>query len=76
MPEPTKRQAEVLAYIRAFIAQYGISPTLREIGQALGMPNVYAVLGHVRALEKKGLLRKAGPAVAGRVVCRSLVPTG
>ncbi len=52
----TRRQADVLAFIRTRIARDGRSPTLQEIGEALGIPNVSAVLKHVRSLEAKGRL--------------------
>ena len=50
----THRQSNVLAFIRARIARDGQSPTLEEIGEAMGIGNVSAVLKHVRSLEAKG----------------------
>ena len=52
----TSRQSNVLAFIRARIARDGQSPTLEEIGEALGIGHVSAVLKHVRSLEAKGRL--------------------
>ena len=52
----TSRQSNVLAFIRARIERDGQSPTLEEIGAALGIGNVSAVLKHVRSLEAKGRL--------------------
>lgn len=52
----THRQSNVLAFIRTRIAQDGQSPTLEEIGEALGIGSVSAVLKHVRSLEAKGRL--------------------
>jgi repressor LexA len=52
----TSRQANVLAFIRGRIERDGQSPTLEEIGEALGIGNVSAVLKHVRSLEAKGRL--------------------
>lgn len=52
----TSRQSNVLAFIRARIERDGQSPTLEEIGEALGIGNVSAVLKHVRSLEAKGRL--------------------
>jgi repressor LexA len=52
----TSRQANVLAFIRARIERDGQSPTLEEIGEALGIGHVSAVLKHVRSLEAKGRL--------------------
>jgi repressor LexA len=52
----TSRQANVLAFIRARMERDGQAPTLEEIGEALGIANVSAVLKHVRSLEAKGRL--------------------
>ena len=52
----TSRQSNILEFIRARVAQAGQAPTLEEIGQAMGLPNVSAVLKHVRSLEAKGRL--------------------
>ena len=52
----THRQSNVLAFIRARIERDGQSPTLEEIGDALGIGSVSAVLKHVRSLEAKGRL--------------------
>lgn len=52
----TSRQSNILEFIRARVAQAGRAPTLEEIGQAMGLPHVSAVLKHVRSLEAKGRL--------------------
>ena len=52
----TSRQSNILDFIRAHVEQGGQAPTLEEIGQAMGLPNVSAVLKHVRSLEAKGRL--------------------
>lgn len=52
----TSRQSNILEFIRARVAQAGQAPTLEEIGLAMGLPNVSAVLKHVRSLEAKGRL--------------------
>ncbi|MFA6229752.1 MAG: transcriptional repressor LexA [Rhodanobacter sp.] len=52
----TSRQSNILDFIRARLEQTGQAPTLEEIGQAMGLVNVSAVLKHVRSLEAKGRL--------------------
>src|SRR5487761_2056004 len=52
----THRQSNVLTFIRTRIERDGQSPTLEEIGEALGIGSVSAVLKHVRSLEAKGRL--------------------
>jgi repressor LexA len=54
----TQRQQVILEFVSEFSCNRGFSPSLREIGEAIGLPNVSAVRGHVAALEKKGYIRK------------------
>lgn len=53
----TARQREVLDFIARFIEENGVSPSIQEIGQAIGT-SATAALAHVVALEKKGYLRR------------------
>jgi len=55
----TPRQLEILRLIRDFRTCHGYSPTLQEMGNQLRLTRV-TVFEHVRALERKGLLRR-GP---------------
>jgi len=50
------RQAEVLEWIRANSRLY--SPTVREIASALGIKSPNGVVCHLKALEKKGVIRR------------------
>lgn len=50
----TGQQQNVLQFIQDFSERRGYPPTLREIGEAIGLTNVNAVRGHVEALERKG----------------------
>ena len=52
----TSRQSNILDFIRDRLEHAGQAPTLEEIGQAMSLPNVSAVLKHVRSLEAKGRL--------------------
>lgn len=55
---PTKKQKELLAYIEAFIAEHGYSPSYREIMNGLQYTSVATVSLHVGNLIKRGHLRK------------------
>jgi repressor LexA len=55
----TKRQREILDYIRLFIRENGYSPSLEEIGRHFGLSSVATVHKHVQHLVQKGQLRKA-----------------
>jgi repressor LexA len=54
----TKRQQQTLEYIRHSIEQRGYPPTLREIGEYMGIRSTNGVNDHLRALERKGYLRR------------------
>jgi repressor LexA len=54
----TRRQRDVLEVIRTFIARHGYSPSLEEIGRALGLSSVATVHKHVSHLVDKGLVRR------------------
>ena len=54
----TRRQREVLDVIRQFIASNGYSPSLEEIGKALGLSSVATVHKHVTHLVEKGHVRR------------------
>jgi repressor LexA len=54
----TKRQAQTLDYIRQSIEDRGYPPTLREIGEFMGIRSTNGVNDHLRALERKGYLRR------------------
>jgi len=53
----TKRQRELMAFLAAYQRTHGVSPTLEEIGQELGVTRV-TVFQHVCALEEKGAVRR------------------
>lgn len=54
----TKRQEQTLAFIRYSIQDRGYPPTLREIGEHMGIKSTNGVNDHLRALERKGYLRR------------------
>lgn len=54
----TKRQDEILKYIKEYIVAHGYPPTIREIGAALGISSPATIHAHLKNLEKKGFIRK------------------
>jgi len=54
----TKRQEETLEFIRRSIEDRGYPPTLREIGEHMGIRSTNGVNDHLRALERKGYLTR------------------
>ena len=51
-------QDRILAYIQSEIRERGYAPSVREIGEAVGLRSTSTVHGHLLRLEKKGLLRR------------------
>jgi len=62
----TPRQQEILDWIRGFIQEYHMPPTVREIGRAYNMKSS-SVFGHLKAIERKGYLKR------GDMGARSLI---
>ena len=56
MPDPTRKQLEVLAFIRRFMERDGLPPTRGEIAEGLGLRNRQGIDQHLRALESKGAI--------------------
>ncbi len=54
----TKRQHTVLQTIRDWIKQRGYPPTIRELGQQLGIKSLRGVTTHLDAIAKKGFLKR------------------
>ncbi|MDQ7819544.1 MAG: transcriptional repressor LexA [Armatimonadota bacterium] len=54
----TRRQREILAFVQRYTDAHGYPPSVREIGQALGLTSSSTVHSHLSALEKKGYIRR------------------
>ncbi len=56
----TKKQNEILNFMKMYIAEHGFPPTIREIGSALGVNSPATTHAHLNNLEKKGAIKKNG----------------
>ncbi|MFP5219006.1 MAG: transcriptional repressor LexA [Actinomycetes bacterium] len=54
----TSRQRKVLEVIRDSVERRGYPPTIREIGQAVGLTSTSSVSHQLQTLQKKGFLRR------------------
>src|SRR5680860_1600535 len=54
----TKRQQEIVDFIKKHSAKHGYPPTVRDIGKATGLTSTSTVHTHLSNLEKMGLLRR------------------
>lgn len=58
MKEITKRQREIFNYLREHHRTHSCWPSIREIQERFGFKSSNASLGHIRALERKGFIRR------------------
>ena len=58
MQELTKRQDEILSFIKEYIVSHGYPPTVREIGKSLGVSSPATIHAHLNRLEAKGFIKK------------------
>ena len=54
----TKKQEEILNYIKDEILERGFPPAVREICQAVGLKSTSSVHSHLESLEKNGYIRR------------------
>lgn len=56
--EPSPRQREILEFVNSHVDAHGYPPTVREIGQAVGLTSPSTVHAHLARLEESGLIRR------------------
>ncbi len=54
----TQRQQEIWQFLVEYVEQHGYPPTVREIGEAVGLASPSTVHAHLANLERAGLLRR------------------
>jgi repressor LexA len=54
----SNRQQAILDFIRSEVREKGYPPSVREIGEAVGLASSSTVHGHLDRLEKKGFIRR------------------
>jgi repressor LexA len=74
----TRRQQEIFDFIRRYSARHGYPPTVRDIGQAIGLTSSSTVHAHLANLEKIGLLRRdpTKPRAMEILADRAAAPSG
>lgn len=58
MSKISNRQQAILSFIKDEVRDKGYPPSVREIGEAVGLASSSTVHGHLERLEKKGLIRR------------------
>jgi len=56
----TERQKQIYQFIKSKIEMRGYGPTVREIGEGFDIKSPNGVMCHLKALEKKGLIKREG----------------
>ncbi len=60
MPRTSNKAQMIVDYVNQFIQENGYSPSVREIGAAVGLRSTASVSYHLQALQEKGLLQSPG----------------
>ena len=60
MPRTSNKAELIMEYVNQFIQENGYSPSVREIGAAVGLRSTASVSYHLQALQDKGLLQAPG----------------
>lgn len=64
MPRTSNKPQQILDFVNRFIQENGFAPSVREIGEAVGLRSTASVSYHLQQLQEKGLL--LGPGGKGR----------
>jgi len=64
------RERQLLDFITQFVQRYGFAPTLKEIGQSMGISSVATVHEHIERLRDKGYIKKVDGTARGIDVIR------
>lgn len=55
----TAQQDRIITFIRDHTQRHGYPPTVREIGDQIGLTSPSSVHWHLKTLERKGYIRRA-----------------
>ncbi|MGN0536120.1 MAG: transcriptional repressor LexA [Eubacterium sp.] len=58
MDKLTEKQNEIFEYIKEIISQRGVAPSVREIGQAVGLRSTSSVQYNLNALDQAGYIKR------------------
>ena len=59
MARTSSKQQEILEFLTAYMRQFGHAPSIREIGEAVGLRSPSTVHSHLKILEDNGYLQKS-----------------
>ena len=71
MPRTSNKAQMIVDYVNQFVQENGYSPSVREIGAAVGLRSTASVSYHLQALQEKGLLQAPGAKGRKRAIVTS-----
>ena len=74
MPRTSNKAQLIVDYVNQFIQENGYSPSVREIGAAVGLRSTASVSYHLQALQEKGLLQAPGAKGRKRAIVTNVRP--
>lgn len=74
--EVTGKRREILEFIATQLSDRGYPPTVREIGEAVGLTSSSTVHTHLTTLQRQGFLRRDPTKPRAIEVCDPSVPSG
>ena len=74
MPRTSNKAQLIVDYVNKFVQENGYSPSVREIGAAVGLRSTASVSYHLQALQEKGLLQSPGAKGRKRAIVTSMRP--
>ena len=74
MPRTSNKSEMILNYVNQFIQENGFAPSIREIGEAVGLRSTASVSDHLHLLQEKGLLMAPGSKGRKRAISTGVRP--
>ena len=74
MPRTSNKAQLIVDYVNQFIQENGYSPSVREIGAAVGLRSTASVSYHLQALQEKGMLQSPGSKGRKRAIVTTVRP--
>ena len=74
MPRTSNKSELILSYVNQFIQENGFAPSIREIGEAVGLRSTASVSYHLHQLQEKGLLLSPGSKGRKRAISTGVRP--
>ena len=74
MPRTSNKSELILSYVNQFLQENGYAPSIREIGEAVGLRSTASVSYHLHQLQEKGLLLSPGSKGRKRAISTGVRP--